>query len=231
MNITVTLFGPARDFVENGRMVLALSDGAKVRDLRAALEAQAPRLTGLLRVSRLAMNNEFVGDELVLVDGAIVSVIPPVSGGAPRTTWVELCATPIDPAAVREFISGDPTLGGIVLFEGVTRQEVDPSHGALVHLFYEAHEKMARAQMQRLADDAVERWRLGRVALVHRIGEVPPAAPSAIIAVAAGHRQEAFEACRWLIDTLKADVAIWKKDIFEDGFARWVDPKTGGASP
>lgn len=230
MNITVTFFGPAREFAENGRAVVALPDGATTLELRAALGAQVPRLTQLLRVSRLALNNEFIADDRRLVDGDVVSVIPPVSGGAPPATWVELSAHPITAAAAIEFVSGDPGLGGIVLFEGVTRRELDASHGALSHLAYEAHAEMARSQMQRLADEAMDRWRLGRVAIVHRIGEVPPAAPSVIIAVAAGHRAEAFEACRWLIDTLKADVAIWKKDIFEDGFARWVGPNAGGSA-
>jgi len=137
---------------------------------------------------------------------------------------VELTREPIDGERVRAFIGGDPALGGIVTFEGVTRSERDSVHGDLVRLEYEAYETMARRQLEQLADEAFRRWKCGKIAIVHRIGPVKPAEASVIIAVACGHRAEAFEACRWLIDTLKKDVPIWKKDVFADGFVRWVEP-------
>ncbi len=137
---------------------------------------------------------------------------------------VELTHEPIDGERVRAFIGGDRALGGIVTFEGVTRGERDAVHGELVRLEYEAYETMGLRQMEQLADEAFRRWQCGKVALVHRIGPVEPAEVSVMIAVACGHRAEAFEACRWLIDTLKKDVPIWKKDAFADGFVRWVEP-------
>lgn len=138
-------------------------------------------------------------------------------------TLVEIVDRPIDATKVRGFITGDPTLGGIALFEGVTRAERDAEHGALVRLDYEAHPTMARRQMQRLADQAIRDFGAGKAAIVHRIGGVKVAETSVMIGVACPHRAEAFDACRWVIDTLKRDVPIWKKDIFEDGFVRWVE--------
>jgi molybdopterin synthase catalytic subunit len=75
----------------------------------------------------------------------------------------------------------------------------------------------------------MKKWGVGRVVILHRIGPVPVGEVSVAIAVAAPHRAEAFEACRWLIDTLKTDVPIWKKDVFADGCTRWVDPGTQGS--
>ncbi len=139
------------------------------------------------------------------------------------TVWVELVHAAIPVERVRAFVTGDPELGGIVTFEGVTRAELDGDHGPLVRLDYEAHESMARKQLERLADEATSRFGAGKVALVHRLGSVPPGGASVMIAVACPHRGEAFDACRWIIDTLKQDVPIWKKDVFEDGFVRWVE--------
>ena len=139
------------------------------------------------------------------------------------TILVEIVDGPIDVSKVRAFITGDPTLGGIVLFEGVTRADGDAEHGMLLRLDYEAHPTMARRQMELLAEQAIRQFGAARVAIVHRIGGVGLAETSVLIGVACGHRAEAFDACRWIIDTLKKDVPIWKKDVFEDGFVRWVD--------
>ncbi len=135
---------------------------------------------------------------------------------------VDLVTGPIPLDRIRDFVTGHPVLGGIVTFSGATRREIDPEHGPLLRLDYEAHEPMARRQLENLAVEAKERWFAGRVAIIHRLGPVPPGQIAVMIAVACGHRAEAFEACRWLIDALKKDVPIWKKDVFEDGHVRWV---------
>ncbi len=145
-------------------------------------------------------------------------------------SWVELVGDTLPAERIREFVSGDARLGGIVSFSGVTRADDDPAHGKLIRLEYEAHPSMALGQMRRLAETAASRWEVGRMALVHRLGAVLPGEASVIIAVACAHRAEAFDACRWLIDKLKQDVPIWKKDVFEDGFVRWVDPSQPGIS-
>jgi molybdopterin synthase catalytic subunit len=140
---------------------------------------------------------------------------------------VELVSGPIRTDDVRARLAGDSNLGGIVTFEGVTRADLDPEHGPVVRLEYEAYSEMAQRQLERLAEQAQSRWSLGRVVIIHRLGAVSPGEASVVIGVAAGHRAEAFEACRWLIDTLKKDVPIWKKDVYADGFTRWVQPRSG----
>jgi molybdopterin synthase catalytic subunit len=119
-----------------------------------------------------------------------------------------------------------PDCGGVVVFEGSTRS---PSEGKTVlQLEYEAYEDRARKQLDELAQEAASRWGLGGVLAIHRTGLVPIGETSVLVAAAAPHRAEAFEAARWLIDTLKAEVAIWKKEIFEGGGA-WVGTEAVGA--
>lgn len=184
---------------------------------------QYPSLRAAMPSMRLALNQSFAKGDAPVRDGDEIALIPPVSGGCDDGgILVDLVREPIDQAVVQRFVDGDPSLGGITTFAGATRNEEDAEHGRLIRLDYEAYEPMARTQLTRLVTEARARWSAGRVALIHRLGPIPPPEVSVLIAVACPHRAESFDACRWLIDTLKQDVPIWKKDVFEDGFVRWV---------
>jgi molybdopterin synthase catalytic subunit len=154
----------------------------------------------------------------------------PLDGADPsspsETDWVALCAYDVFAAAAVRFVT-DAAAGGIAVFLGTTRAETSASGQPLVALDYEAYPEMALQQMRNLAQRAREQWPITRLALLHRTGRVPVGEASVIIAVASPHRAEAFDACEWLIDTLKREVAIWKKEVWADGTATWVDP--GGA--
>lgn len=134
--------------------------------------------------------------------------------------WVQLHAEPIEIGPVVEFVTEDQ-VGGIALFLGTTRAETTAGR-RLIALDYEAYAGMALSQMRDLARKARERWPVRRLAILHRTGRVPLGQPSVIIAVSTPHRADAFDACRWIIDTLKADVAIWKKEVWSDGAERWI---------
>ena len=109
--------------------------------------------------------------------------------------------------------------GAVVTFEGTTRS---PSDGKVVRLLeYEAYEERAAAQLKALADEAVDTFGLGGVVAAHRTGVVPVGEVSVVVSAVAAHRDQAFDGARWLIDRIKDDAAIWKKEIFEDG-ERWV---------
>jgi molybdopterin synthase catalytic subunit len=113
--------------------------------------------------------------------------------------------------------------GAIVTFEGIVRAE---SRGQQVtHLFYEAFPEMALPEMQKIADEAQKRWGLQALVLVHRTGRVEVGETSVLIAVASGHRAEAFDACRFVIDSVKTSVPIWKREHYQDG-AVWVEDHT-----
>lgn len=109
----------------------------------------------------------------------------------------------------------DDRAGAVVVFLGTTR--VRNEGRRVLRLEYEAFRTMAEGEMRRLAGEAGRRWLLRRVALVHRTGVVPVGEVSVGVAVSAGHRAEAFAACRWLIDRLKATVPIWKREHFPGG--------------
>ena len=120
--------------------------------------------------------------------------------------------------------------GGVCAFVGTTRADPTPT-GRVVALEYEAYRAMAERQLIDLARRARERWEIKRLVLVHRVGRVNVGEPSVLVVVACPHRAEAFDACRWLIDTLKSDVAIWKRDLLSDGSTRWVEPTADTPTP
>ncbi len=223
ITVNILMLGPAQDFAGVESCEVKLSVPATIADVKRILVERFDRLAPMLSTVRFAVNDEFATDETELCDGDKVAVIPPVSGGSQESVHTELTARPINSEKVREFVGGDPRFGGLVTFEGATRGENDAEHGELVRLEYESHESMAQKQIEKLATLAIERWGPGKVAIVHRTGPVPPGEISVMIAVAFGHRKEAFDASRWLIDTLKQEVPIWKKDVFEDGHIRWVE--------
>jgi molybdopterin synthase catalytic subunit len=141
--------------------------------------------------------------------------------------WVQLQDEAIDTAAAIDFVA-DPDSGGIAVFLGTTRRKTQDSGRTLLALDYEAYAEMAIAQMRDLARLARQRWPIRRLAILHRTGRVKLAEPSVVIAVSTPHRAEAFEACRWIIDTLKKDVPIWKKEVWADGSGSWVHPYEEG---
>jgi molybdopterin synthase catalytic subunit len=108
-----------------------------------------------------------------------------------------------------------PGCGGIDVFIGTVREFTKGRR--VIRLEFEAYEKMAVSEIQKLADEALQRWPVQRIAIQHRVGVLHIGEMPVIIAVAAAHRDAAFEACRFLIDTLKKTVPIWKKEVFDDG--------------
>ncbi len=111
-------------------------------------------------------------------------------------------------------------VGAVVVFEGVVR---DNTRGRrTLYLDYEAYEPMALQELERLLAQAQETFAIGDAVIVHRLGRLHIGETSVLIAVASAHRAAGFDACRWLIDTLKKAVPIWKKEYFEDG-AVWAD--------
>jgi molybdopterin synthase catalytic subunit len=137
--------------------------------------------------------------------------------------WIEILAAPLETEAAVKHVTGGGA-GGVALFLGTTREEKAPGGRELLALDYEAYPEMALKQMNDLARRAREKWPIVRLALLHRVGRVAIGAPSVVIAVSTPHRADAFEACRFLIDELKRDIAIWKKEVWSDGTATWVHP-------
>ncbi|MBV8780224.1 MAG: molybdenum cofactor biosynthesis protein MoaE [Phycisphaerae bacterium] len=118
----------------------------------------------------------------------------------------------------------DPKAGGVVFFAGTTRAETAADGRELLALDYEAYREMALRQLDDLAERAKQKWPVRHVVIWHRVGRVNVGDPSVLIAIATPHRGDAFAACEWLIDHLKKEVAIWKREVWADGSSTWVHP-------
>ncbi len=134
---------------------------------------------------------------------------------------IRLTDNPIDTTVVLDSVTS-PNAGAVVLFLGTVREITDAQK--TVSLEYESYAEMAEKKLAELAADARQKWPLTGCAIVHRLGILPVGEISVAIAVSAPHRLEAFEAGRWLIDEIKRDVPIWKKENYADGTGDWVHP-------
>jgi molybdopterin synthase catalytic subunit len=232
MRVRVLFFGMLKDIVGKSADMIDLPDGASVRDALALYESQIPRLRELLPSFAVAVNQQYAGPDTKLEPDDELAMLPPVSGGAPEAAGDTPTGEPAGRRRyawiVREVINTERTLaslkrgedGAALVFEGVVRNQTRGRK--TVYLDYEAYEEMALEQMEALAIQAVQQFQIRDVAIVHRLGRIEIGETSVLIAVASAHRAAAFDACRWLIDTLKRTVPIWKKEHFEDG-AVWAD--------
>ena len=206
MGVKVRLFAGLRE--RAGWSERELDGVARVEDVWPALSL-GPEPDGLL----YAVNKEYAARERELADGDEVAIIPPVSGGTFRLT-----AAPLSLDAVVAEVRTDEA-GAIATFVGTTRNE---SRGrAVLYLDYEAYEGMAEQVMAEIAGRLKQQYDVCEIAIHHRTGRVEIGEPSVVIAVSAPHRQDALAACKDAIDTLKAEVPLWKKEVYEGG-EEWI---------
>ena len=122
--------------------------------------------------------------------------------------------TPLDREVFRQSVS-NPGFGAILIFEGVARDHFDGR--PVTRLEYEAYGEMARAEMQKIAEEATAKWPQVRISIGHRTGVVAIEETSLIIAVGAPHRPESYEASRFVLETIKERLPVWKKEVYADG--------------
>jgi molybdopterin synthase catalytic subunit len=219
VRIQVLFFGLLKEVLGRASEALELPEGSTVADVLSHYESEAPKLREMLPSVALSVNQHYTGPGAVLAQGDEVALLPPVSGGATRGAHAAIVRERIDTQQVVEAIR-HPEDGAAVVFEGVVRNHTRGR--PTLYLDYEAYEEMALRQMENLAAEALGQFAVRDVALVHRLGRLAIGETSVLIVVASAHRGAAFEACRWLIDTLKRRVPIWKKEYFVDG-AVWAD--------
>jgi molybdopterin converting factor subunit 1 len=208
VRVVVRLFAGLRERAGTDRRELDLDDGSAVEDVWAALDlGDEPK--GLL----YAVNRTYAKRGQALAEGDEVALIPPVSGGAFRLTHGPVNLTSV----VVEVV--DERAGAIATFLGTVRSQ---SRGRdVIALEYEAYEEMAEDVMAAIADDVRQRYDLCKVAIAHRLGRVEVGETSVAIAVSAPHRQDALAACADAIEALKAEVPLWKKELYADG-EEWI---------
>jgi len=202
--------------------MVTLPEGAPLSQLLDRYTHEKPALNQLLQSIALSVNQEYATRDLRLRDRDEVALLPPVSGGSDPTLSGQYCTivrNKIDVAGFVEMLK-KPEDGALVVFEGIVRNH---SRGRRTqYLEYEAYEGMAVKQMDELVATAAAKFAIDEARVVHRLGRMEIGDTSVLIVVSSAHRAPAFDACRYLIDTLKKTVPIWKKEFFVDG-AVWAD--------
>jgi molybdopterin converting factor subunit 1 len=222
MRLNVLFFGLLKDVRKTASEHLTIADGSTVASVLAHYQTYFDEPT--LRSIAVAVNQQYVKADHPLADGDEVALLPPVSGGSQSIVSngfeqrVQLIRLPIDAERVVAAIKAGED-GAVVVFDGIVRNNTRGR--ATQYLEYEAYEDMAVAQMQQLAARARDLYPVRDIALIHRLGHLEVGETSVLVVVASAHRAAAFDACRWLIDTLKREVPIWKKEVFADG-AVWA---------
>lgn len=227
MRVRVLFFGMLKELAGRSEEEIDLPEGASARDVLAHYETTVPRLTESLSSLALAINQQYAKVDTRLHANDEVALLPPVSGGSMSTAGetpavhrhCAITRVPIDSSKIVSELKRDED-GAALVFEGVVRNQTRGRQTLL--LDYEAYEDMALQQLEELAGKAIRQFQVRDVAIVHRLGRLEIGETSVLIAVASAHRAAAFDACRWLIDTLKRTVPIWKKEYFADG-AVWAD--------
>lgn len=210
------LFAGLREAVGRKEHVLELPGSATLGEVVARAEAELPavaRYRGRLMVS---LNESRAPLDAPVADGDEVALLPPVSGGAAAA---RVQSAPLSMDALLAQIR-DASCGGVVTFTGIVRNH---SRGQRIErLEYEAYLPMAEQELAKVAAEAARRWPQVRLALAHRVGRLDIGDAAVMVAAAAPHRAQAFEACRFAIDTLKETAPIWKKE-FAEGGSYWVE--------
>ena len=218
ITVRMLFFAHLQDVAGTHELSVSLPEDATVEMAAEALAGRNAGFDRLLSQARVAVNAEFAEVSTVLHDGDEVAWMPPMSGGNSQM----LTDAVINLAALSQTVEASG-YGAIVTFSGNVR---DNARGReVLYLEYEAYAPLAEKQLCRLMAEAETRWRV-KCAVQHRLGRLEIGESSVGIAVAAAHRAEAFDACRWLLDTLKDTVPIWKREFFRGG-DHWVEgPQT-----
>jgi len=232
MRVRVLFFGVLKEIAGKSADEIDVRDGASVRDVLLHYQSQIPQLQASLSSIALAVNQQYAGADTKLKANDEIALLPPVSGGAFDAVGETPAGQPMGrlhyASITREVIDAKQVVDGLkrgedgaaLVFEGVVRNQTRGRR--TLYLNYEAYEDMALRQLESLASEAINKFQIRDVAIVHRLGRLEIGETSVLIAVASAHRGPAFDACRWVIDTLKKKVPIWKKEYFEDG-AVWAD--------
>jgi molybdopterin converting factor subunit 1 len=223
MQVRVLFFGVLKDLAGRSSDTLSLPDHASAADVVSHYQQRLSANKGIFNSIAISVNQEYARPEMKLQSGDEVALLPPVSGGADQSAQTAARAfitrEVIDTAGPLATIKR-PDDGATIVFEGIVR---DNTRGRrTLFLDYEAYEEMTLKQMESLIARALDQFQVRDATMIHRLGRIEIGETSVLIIVASAHRAAAFDACRWLIDTLKRTVPIWKKEHFEDG-AVWSD--------
>lgn len=219
-SIRIQYYGAARELARTREEDAWLEQDAPcTADLRRWVALRHPPLATLIDRMTIAINDELSPLDDRLHSGDLVSLLPPVAGGA-ATSSSALCDVPLSLDHALALVSR-PGAGGVCMFIGVVRDHADGQ--PVARLDYEAHATLACKEMERILQALVTEDPELRLCALHRVGELKVGDLAVIVAASAPHRAEAFAACRLAIDRIKTTVPIWKKEWAPDGSAHWVN--------
>lgn len=240
MNITLLLFAGLAESIGTSRLPIHMDvEQLTVKELKDHLVQQFPKAESSIRSSFAARNHSYAADDTELAESDEVALIPPVSGGQPQDATdrkepavrrIELYTLSHEKLSVEEVCNKvqDPRYGAALAFVGSTREYTQGKRTLLLE--YEAYAPMALKTMEQIGQEIDARWPGAICAISHRLGPVPLGEISVVIATAAPHRAECYEASRYAIERLKQIVPIWKKEIWEDG-SEWKGHQLGPWDP
>ena len=234
ITVRVRAFAGLREALGTGETTVEVPVGTNVAGLVALMAATYPEARLTTRRYTVAVNRAYAPPDRVVADGDEVGLIPPVSGGSGQGVVgagsirpYEITDRPISLDDVAARVAA-PELGGITLFAGTVRGVTAGKDGASEsfttdYLEYEAYPEMAEASFAAIAAEAQARWPgINAVAVIHRVGRLEVGDTAVGIAVAAAHRGDTFDACRYIIDRIKEIAPIWKREVGPDG-SSWVE--------
>ncbi|MGH2733025.1 MAG: molybdenum cofactor biosynthesis protein [Actinomycetota bacterium] len=218
MKVRVRMFGALAQRCRLSEEWLELPEGARAMDVLGTVAQRHPEATGILPQVSVAVNLEMVDPDRVLEERDEVALLPPVAGGSVRIV-TGVCEDPISIEAVTAEVAA-PGAGGTVVFIGTVRSLAE-DWGAVERLEYSIYRDMAERVLREVAEEAAAKWPLLGVCILHRAGDLAVGDQTVVVACSAPHRGEAFDACRYGIDEVKARAPVWKKEMGPGG-ERWV---------
>jgi MoaE-MoaD fusion protein len=225
--IEVRLFGGLAERAGASRTTVEVTDDATVADLRRAVAAAHPEIAPLLDRVNVAVDLEVARADQPLAGAREFALLPPVAGGADRTTAhgvrlvTGLTAPPLPVDATVAAIT-TPDVGGTAIFLGTVRDHA-PDLGGVTGLDYSAYPEMAERVLEAIADElTVDHPDVRGIALLHSVGELAVGEHTILIVCTAAHRAAAFDACRDALERVKDRTPVWKRERTADGTARWV---------
>jgi MoaE-MoaD fusion protein len=229
MRVRVLFFGQLREITGLQQDDAELGDGARLEDLFERYGKRFPKLLEFRASVAASINQEYAPWRAPLSQNDEVAFLPPVSGGQQTVTESDLFELTRNAIRGEEIVKAMrvPEDGAAVIFDGFVRNNFRGRE--TLYLEYEAYEPMALAKIAEIGAQIREKFKVSRIAIVHRLGRLNVGETSVFIIVSAPHRAAAFDACRYAIDTLKRTVPIWKKEYFADGSV-WAEGQIPAAS-
>ena len=217
VRLRIVAFATVAELLGGRETIVEKPEGIRLGELLDSLEHSISGFDTVRGRLAIAVNGRLASADEILTENDEIALLPPVSGGRP-TTSRRLTRQPIEIESLLAEVA-DPSCGAQLLFLGRVRSE--PGAREVTHLTYDAYESMASEALDRICRALADGTSGTRVAIVHRLGEVPLGEPSVAIVTASPHRAAAYEAGRTALERLKKEVPIWKREHFADGSASW----------